>query len=629
MKIKDSKPVIEKTKKVEEVKESPEKLSFLAEDEQDENALKNFSMSDFAAFKKLSSYAGPHKWGLIIGFILLLGSSLCALISARSLGALVEEGLLVKDSEASFRFAYIVIGLELGSLLFMWIGRRLISLLSSKTILSIREALFNHLQLLPISFYDRQPQGRVVTRVTHDVEGIEDFFTSSMGRLLNASFMAILAGTAMIITDWRLGLILMASVVPACLFIFATRQKVRTANRGLSKARSVLNAKLSEFLSGMDVIRTYALESWSKDQYDEQVSIYRESHLRANSLYAWTRPFVSFLCAMPLVLLVWFGGRDVMSGAMSVGLFVTFIRYCERFSNPIMVLAREVHVIQQAFTSAERVASFLNHSEEGEFLGADGDLTPKNMEGSISFEKVWMSYNPEEWILKGLDFNIRKGEKIGLVGSTGCGKTTTVSLLSRLYEYQRGDIKIDGHSIRSYQRDFLRSQLGFVSQDAVIFRGSFRQNLSTDQSVSDDKILKSCEVTGLSRVMNMGGWTLESEIFEGGENLSVGERQLVSLTRVLIDNPTILILDEATANIDPWFEKIIHQAVDRVMEGRTCLMIAHRLETLDHCDRILVFDKGEMVESGSKEELLAHGDGYFHKLHSAQFKDEKTAPPLQ
>lgn len=311
-----------------------------------------------------------------------------------------------------------------------------------------------------------------------------------------------------------------------------------------------------------------------------------------------------------------------MAGTMSVGLFVTFIRYCERFSNPIMVLAREVHVIQQAFTSAERVASFLNHSEESESLGEDGKLAPQNMEGDISFENVWMSYNPEQWILRGLDFKIRKGEKIGLVGSTGCGKTTTVSLLSRLYEFQKGNITIDGQSIRSYKRDFIRSQLGFVSQDAIIFRGSFRQNLCTDQSVPDDKILYACEVTGLSRVMRMGGWSLDSEIYEGGENLSVGERQLISLTRVLIDNPSILILDEATANIDPWFEKIIHQAVDRVMKGRTCLMIAHRLGTLEHCDRIFVFEKGEMVESGSKEELLSKASGHFQKLHNAQFKDD-------
>lgn len=306
-----------------------------------------------------------------------------------------------------------------------------------------------------------------------------------------------------------------------------------------------------------------------------------------------------------------------MSGTMSVGLFVTFIRYCERFFQPIMTLAREIHVVQQAFTSTERVASFLSHAEEDVTLGKDGELSPKHLDGAIDFNDVWMAYNKENWVLKGLDFKINAGEKVGLVGTTGCGKTTTVSLLSRLYEFQKGSITLDGLSLRDFKRSFLRSQIGFVSQDAILFQGSMRENLCTDSSIEDQNILKACEVTGLARVMKMGGLTLDSEIYEGGANLSVGERQLLSLTRVLLKDPKILILDEATANIDPWFEKVIHEAVDRVMEGRTCLMIAHRLSTLDHCDRIFVFDKGQLVEEGSKGELEAK-QGFFYNLHQAQ-----------
>jgi ABC-type multidrug transport system fused ATPase/permease subunit len=439
--------------------------------------------------------------------------------------------------------------------------------------------------------------------------------------------MATMAMAAMLVTNFKLGFILVISVMPALMFVYFTRNHVRKVNRHLSRTNSALNAKLSEFLNGLEVIRIYGLEQWSKEQYDDYVDDYRKSHLSANQLYAWTRPLVAFLCSAPLVGLVWFGGNSVLSGVMTVGLFVTFVRYCERFFNPIMSLAREIHMVQQAFTSAERVASFLSHSEEEATLGKDGTLAPQTMEGEIEFKDVWMAYDKSQatedeagkhnWVLKGLKFSIKRGEKIGLVGTTGCGKTTTVSLLSRLYEFQKGEVLLDGHSIRHYQRSFLRGQIGFVSQDAILFQGSFRQNLSTDLSVPDDKILYACEVTGLARVMRLGSWTLDSEIYEGGVNLSVGERQLLSLTRVLIKNPSILILDEATANIDPWFEKIIHQAVDRVMEGRTCLMIAHRLSTLDHCDRIFVFESGQLVEEGSKSELEAK-KGHFYKLHKAQ-----------
>lgn len=596
------------------------KKSFLLADEQSEEAIKKFSLSDIASFKKILSYARDYKWGLIFGLGLLLVSSLLSLGSARMMGVLVEKGLLPKDVSVATQFALTVILFEFLSLATMWLGRRLLSINSSMTVLSIRKAIFDHLQVLPIGFYDRQPQGRIVTRVTHDVEGIEEFFTATMGRVLNSVFMAFMAMIAMLMTDFKLGAILVVSVLPAIVFVYQTRNYVRKVNRKLSRTNSALNAKLSEFLNGMEVIRTYGLETWSKDQYDDFVDEYRTSHLKANTLYGWTRPLVAFLCSAPLIGLVWFGGREVLAGTMSVGLFVTFIRYCERFFNPIMTIAREIHVIQQAFTSTERVASFLSHAEEDTVLGEDGKLAPHKVEGNLEFKDVWMAYDviegKENWVLKGLDFQIKSGEKIGLVGTTGCGKTTTVSLLSRLYEYQKGDILLDGHSLRNFQRAFLRKQIGFVSQDAIIFRGSLRENLCVESNIPDDQILYACEVTGMARVMHMGGWTLESEIFEGGANLSVGERQLLSLTRVLINNPSILILDEATANIDPWFEKIIHQAVDRVMEGRTCLMIAHRLSTLEHCDRILVFEKGRLVEQGSKSEL-EELKGHFYQLHQA------------
>ena len=229
-----------------------------------------------------------------------------------------------------------------------------------------------------------------------------------------------------------------------------------------------------------------------------------------------------------------------------------------------------------------------------------------------------MSYQDDNYVLKGLNFTIHPGEKIGLVGTTGCGKTTTVSLISRLYEFQKGEIILDDHSIRFYDRDFLRKRVGFVSQDAIIFRASLRKNLTTDD-LSDQIILAGCQKTGLLDIMIKSGMTLDTLIFEGGSNLSIGERQLVALTRVLLLNPAILVLDEATANIDPYFEKIIHTAVDKIMEDRTCLMIAHRLDTLDHCDRIFVFEKGELLQQGSRDELMQM-DGHYRNLHEAAKK---------
>jgi ATP-binding cassette subfamily B multidrug efflux pump len=600
--------------------EKKKKKEFLKADEQDDSLIEKNRVGDWKSLLSLLRYAKIYQGKYIGALSVMFLSTICAISSARFMGDLVDEGLLKGDYDSSWKFACYILALEVGSLFFIWYGRRILTWVSSLTILNIRSHIFSHLQNLPLGYYDRQPQGRIVTRITHDVEGIETFFTASLGRLVNAGFMAVISMTAMLLTDLRLGAILIATMIPAVIFITLTREMVRKANRKMSRLSSQLNSKLSEYVNGIDVIRAYGLEGWSKKQYDNSVEDHLNSQLNANFLFGWSRPLISFLCTMPIVGLVWFGGKDVLAGTLSVGLFVTFIRYCERFFMPIMMLAREIHVVQQAFTNSERVNAFLMEEEESVTLGEDGVVRTlarnQPIKGVLEFNNVNMKYDEDgDWVLRGVNFKVSPGEKIGLVGTTGCGKTTTVSLISRLYEFQEGEILLDEISLRDYERNFLRDSIGFVSQDAILFRGSLQENLDPGGSKTIDEVLYSCDTTGLSKVMKKSNLTLESEILEGGSNLSTGERQLLSLTRILLKNPSILILDEATANIDPGYEKIIHAAVDNVMEGRTCLMIAHRLDTLKSCDRILVFEKGEIVEEGSEEELYGK-KGHFFQLHN-------------
>lgn len=597
------------------------KTSYMMKDDQDESMIKGKGLSDFKAFKLLLSHAGDARPILYSALVLLLSTSIVAIVSARLMGKLVDEGLIAKNVDATWFYAVSVLLCEAYVIFMMWGGRRLLVKGSSLAILRLREACFTHLQKLPVSYFDRQPQGRVVTRVTHDVEGIEDFFTGSLGRLINASFLATFSLSAIILTGPKLGLMVIVSLIPIMTMILLTRTKIRFTNRRMSRMNSMLNAKLSEFLSGIEVIRAYGLEGWSKREYDQGLANYQEAHLKANFLFGWSRPLISFSCSLPLLTILWFGGHQVLSGTMAVGLFVTFIRYCERFYHPMLTLAMELHAVQQAFTSAERVANFLSEEEESVGLGSDGELEHVPLKGELQFDDVWMAYQDENWVLKGLNFHVRAGEMIGLVGTTGCGKTTTVSLLSRLYPFQKGRILYDGIDIDKFKRSFLRDQVGFVSQDVVIFRGSLRENLVTSDELTDERILEAAKLTGLARVMRDAQLTLESELFEGGVNLSNGQRQLVALTRILLKNPSVLILDEATANIDPYYEKIIHQAVDKVMQGRTCLIIAHRLETLKSCHRIFVFEKGELVEEGPASELM-HRGAYFTKLQQAAARVE-------
>ena len=601
--------------------ESVLKKHYLLADEQDESRLNDKGIGDKESFRILLSFAKPFKFQILTALLIIFLSSGCAIFSARLMGELVEKGLLTKSFENSWLYASSIVVLEILSIVCIWRGRLLLSRAASNVVLGIREKLFQKLQTLPLKYYDRQPQGRVVTRISHDVEGIEEFFTSSLGNLLSASIMTLLALLAMVFSDVKLGFIMIMATLPSLILMYKSKDFLRNSNRRVSKFSSAINAKLSEFLNGIDVIRAYGLEKWSMKEYNQAVDQYLYAQLKGNVLFAWSMPTISFFATIPLIGLVWYGGRDVLGGVMSLGLFVSFVRYYDRFSNPIMLLSREIHVVQQAFTSTERVMSFLTEENEDVVLGKNGSLildrANKRLNGDIKFENVWMSYQGEDWVLRDLSFHIKSGEKIGLVGKTGCGKSSTVSLMTRLYEFQQGQILIDDVPLRLYERNSLRDQIGFVAQDAVIFKGSLRENLSAGGEISDFEIIEACKTTGLLKALGHDQFDLNKEILEGGVNLSVGERQLLSLTRVLLKNPSILVLDEATANIDPHFESIIQKAVDQMMKNRTCLMIAHRLDTLKSCDRIFVFHNGELVEAGSLSELLDRKE-FFYKLHHAQ-----------
>lgn len=588
--------------------------SFLHADEQDELTGKKRSFSDYLSLIALISHTKEHLPGYFLATFILLISTIMAIISAKFTGNFVEEGLLLKNYNLAWRFATFIIFFEFIHLLTNWWVKRLFSLQAGKTLLSIREKLIDKLHTLPLAYFDHNPQGRIVTRITHDVEGVENFFSSSLGRFLIALFMSIFSMIAMLLTHFKLGLLMILFILPSLLFIYATKNLVRKTNRNLSKTNSILNSKLSEFLSGMDVIRAFGIEKWSKKEYNKLVDEYKVAHLGANYLYSWTRPLTDFLTILPMIFLLYVGGKDVLSGTLSIGILVSFIRYYDRFYIPLVNLTREIHLIQQAFTSSERILLFLKERDENALFGGDGTRKIEYLDGAITFDNVSMRYDEgRPHVLKDVTFSVLSGQKIGLVGQTGSGKTTTISLLSRLYDYDAGEIKLDGIPIREISRSSLRKKIGLVTQDVMVFSGTLRENLLCSKELSDDEIHHATNTTGLRTIMEKNRLSLDSLLLEGGVNLSAGERQLLSLTRILLSDPSILILDEATANIDPYYEELVHKAIDKVMKGRTCLIIAHRLNTLKDVHRILVFKDGKIVEGGTLDELMQKRD-YFYSL---------------
>jgi ATP-binding cassette subfamily B multidrug efflux pump len=585
-----------------------------------DDILVDLATSERRSYDLLFRFSRPYRLAFLSGIGLLTLGSALGVTGAYVLGLLVES--LYHSTGNNFVWGAWVLALELGAVILAYYGRRILGFTATKALFDVREALFSKLTELPLRYFDTQPLGRIVTRVTHDVESLDDFFTGSFARLASAIITLLVVFFSMILTDFKLGLVMCLSAVPAFLVSVGIRKSIRHWNLEMAKKNSTINAQLSENLSGFSVIRAFGLENWTQKIFDQRVDEHLYVSLKFNIVNAWTRPIILFLCYLPFIVLVFWGAQKVFAGALTVGIFVAFMRYSERFSRPIIAIAQEIHMVQTAQVNMERIAKILaEETELDAYRKSDSrySLTKEftQLSNSLTFQDVWMRYGGENsaWSLKGVSFTVKRGEVIGLAGTTGSGKTTTLALLSRLYDFQKGEILLDGINIREFHPSLLRKKIAYVSQDVVIFKGTLLENIRAGKTVSDTHLAHVAESCGLEVVMKRRGLNWDSQILDHGANLSQGEKQLIALARVLTQDPEILILDEATAHIDPDLEKIIQTAVHRIMENRTCFLIAHRLKTLENCDRILVFKDGIIVEHGKQEDLF-QSNGYFKALVS-------------
>ncbi len=485
----------------------------------------------------------------------------------------------------------------------------------------LRDQIFGRLQELPISYFDRNPVGRLVTRVTNDVDALNELFTSGLVAIFGD--VVLLTGIVAVLfwLDWRLALVTFAIVPLLGALTLWFRVRVRRSYRDVRTRLARINAFLQEHITGMSVLQLFNRERRAFAEFDEINDDHRAVNVKAIYYYAVYFPAVELITALGLGLILWYGGGEVLAGALSIGALVAFLQYAQRFYQPISDLSEKYNILQAAMASSERVFRLLDRPVE--IVSPAAGYAPERVRGAIEFDRVAFSYLPGEPVLHGVSFAVEPGQTVAVVGHTGAGKSTLANLLLRFYDVDSGAVSVDGVDVREWDLGRLRSAVGMVLQDVFLFSGTLGGNIRLgSETIDDERVRWAAREVNALPFIERAPEGFATRVRERGAGLSVGEKQLVAFARALAFDPRILILDEATSSIDTETEQLIQSALARLLEGRTSLVIAHRLSTIQRADRILVLHKGEVREHGTHQELLARR-GIYYRLYQLQYRDQE------
>lgn len=494
-------------------------------------------------------------------------------------------------------------------------------LVAQRCLADLRVAIFSHVQKLPMSYFDRNPVGRLVTRMTTDVDVLQEMFASGVITLASDFVMVIWIFGIMLYLDVKLALVSLALIPPMALAINYFRGKARHTYRQIRVRIARINAYLGEAISGMAVIQLFAREEKTYREFETLNADHRDAYHLSNLYEAGLYSMVEAAGSVSVGLLLWYGGGEVLHGAIGIGTLVAFKEYIHRFFVPLRDFSQKYTVMQSAMASAERIFQLLDTPLD--VTNRKNAVVPKPFRGEVVFDHVWFHYKAGDPVLKGVSFRIAPGEKVAVVGATGSGKTTTIKLLNRSYDIQQGSIKVSGVDVREWDLRALRRHIGVVLQDVFLFSGDVRANLALgDPSIPLERIERAARVANAESFIRRLPEGYDARVRERGSNFSGGQRQLLSLARVLVYQPEILVMDEATSSIDTETEALIQDAMEKVMRDRTCLLIAHRLSTIRNADRIIVLHHGEVREVGSHADLMEK-QGIYYRLYQLQYEREE------
>jgi len=571
---------------------------------------------DLRLMRRLAAYIRPHARPFALAMLALPLTSAAMLAQPYILKLAIDRYIAGGDRRGLTLMALLYGGAMAAEYAFYYAQYYLTMLVAQRSLADMRRELFAHVQRLPAAYFDRHPVGRIVTRLTTDVDVINEMFAAgvisiAMDVLTLLGIVAIMA-----LLDWRLALVTLALLPPMALAINFFRLRARQNYRAIRERIARINAFLQEAISGIRVVQLFAREPAMRQRFDRLNDDHRTANHTSNLYEASLFSLVEAANAISFALVVAYGGWQILGGALALGTLVAFFEYIQKFFVPIRDFSSKYAVMQSAMTAAERVFQLLDTPTETETgTSTAGPTRP----GQIEFEHVWFAYKGEDWVLRDVSFRIEPGETVAFVGATGAGKTTLVKLLNRFYEVQRGRILVDGRDLREWDRAALRRRIGVVFQDVFLFTGTIEENITLGRSD-----IPRAQVVAAARRVNAHPFiarqpaAYEEPLRERGSNLSTGQRQLVAFARALAFDPEVLVLDEATASVDTETEVLIQDALDELFRDRTSLVIAHRLSTIERADRIIVMHHGQVREIGTHGELLARRGLYF-RLHQLQY----------